>query len=153
MSSARSPARLVSAGAAFCAILLAAPSGRAAVSSLEVFGMAFGAYDAAAPGGSRAAATVRITTDSGLDEIVSVSLGPSLNTGSTAPRRLKHVARESYLDYLLTLEGAAGPEVVSVSVVVPPGAPLNVGVEGAIPPGQSVHPGDYADRVTVTVDW
>ncbi len=89
---------------------------------------------------------------------VTISIGPSPNSGGFNPRSMKHVSASYLLDYNLYRDrnrteiwgdGTGGTFVVTERVNF-----FRIfRVYGRIPPGQDVLVGDYSETLVVTVTW
>jgi spore coat protein U-like protein len=118
--------------------------------------LAFGAYDTFAGFPADATGEITVTCQgAGAAHAPRIRLdrdGPS--RGSLAPRRMRAARGTASLAYEL-YRNAARTEVWgdgTGSTLTVEGMGRHV-VYGRIPPLQSVPPGEYADTVTVTVDW
>ena len=137
---------------AFLVLALVAQSA-AAVCSIGVPGVAFGAYDPRSPSATDGAGTLTFT---GCTAAYTISLS-SGSSSSYAPRKM--AAGPYRLEYNLYTDpgrnavwgdGTGGTSVRSVS-----GAPdgANYTVYGRIPAAQNVGAGSYSDQVIVTVTF
>ena len=134
------------------ALALAAQSA-AAVCSIGVPGVAFGAYDPRSPSATDGAGTLTFT---GCTAAYTITLSQG-SSNSYAPRKM--AAGLYRLDYNLYIDtgrntvwgdGTAGTSIVSVSGA-PDGAAQTV--YGRIPAAQNLGAGSYSDQVIVTVTF
>jgi spore coat protein U domain-containing protein, fimbrial subunit CupE1/2/3/6 len=126
--------------------------------------MGFGAYNVLSlvPLDSVGSITVTCTRFAGAPSVnVSVSIGPSQNTGGTSVRRMRQQGGTDLLNYNLfsdpgrsVIWGTANDAVIQQVTV-----PSNRGsvqrvfqIYGRILPGQNASMGNYGDSLTITVD-
>lgn len=162
----RLTARLVPAAVLLLAGLIASPPATALLYTCEVsaVGVSFGAYDPFS--GSDSDATGEVTVTCSLLELTSllVSYDIELSTGGSGTYSSREMAAGSHtLEYQLYTDaarttvwgdGSGATEVVSDGYLLSLGPETrNYPVYGAVPPGQWVAAGSYADTITVTVNY
>lgn len=140
----------------FC--LFIALESHAANCSVTATGVNFGSYDVfqVAPTDSTGSVTVLcdVTTD------VTVSIGPSSNSGGFIPRQMRHSALPDLLSYNLfadkqsaTVWGDGTAGTSSITKKAPKNKPVSLTVYGRVPAGQDVAAGVYGEVLTVTILW
>jgi spore coat protein U-like protein len=140
-------------------IVYAAATVAQAACFVSASGMSFGAYDVSDsyPRDSMLMLTLSCHEMKARD--LSVSIGPSANSGGIPVRQMKWTTGGDRLSYNLFTdasrtqvwgEGAGGGAVVVQGVSQD--NPQQLWVFGRIPPGQDVSAGTYGDDVTITVE-
>lgn len=154
---------------AFAALVLAlaaTPAAAATSCSASDMSMSLGVYDGfnAAPTDSSAVLVVTCARDGGpATTAVTMAIGPSLNTGGTASRALKHATAPDLLAYnlfrdasrLLVWGNTPGTNTLTQSVTVPnkSSTTLTFTLFGRIDPLQDARAGSYSDRLTITLNF
>lgn len=128
--------------------------------SVGASGLSFGAYDVSDrfPRDSLLLLTVSCQEKQARD--LSISIGPSANSGGIQNRQLKWTGGNDFLSYNLFSDpshtqvwgdGTSAAPVV-VNGVSQTNSPQQLVVYGRIPPGQDLSAGSYGDSITVTLD-
>jgi spore coat protein U-like protein len=147
-------------------VLLAMPCASHALITCQINGGAigFGSYNVLSlmPLDSVGSITVTCTRVLGQASAnVSVSIGPSQNTGGTTTRRMMQQGGTDLLDYNLfsdpgrTVVWGTGNAAAVQQVTVPAsrgGVQRVFQIYGRIPPGQNVSVGTYGDTLSITID-
>lgn len=147
-------------------VLLAAPGASHAQVTCQVSGsaMSFGSYNVLSLVALDSVGSVTITCTrvaGQASERISISLGPSQNSGATNIRRMRRQGGGDLLDYNLFSDPGrsavwgTGNEAVVQQVVIPAsqGTVQRVlEIYGRIPPAQNVSVGSYTDTLTLTVN-
>lgn len=128
--------------------------------------MSLGNYDSyqSTPADSSATFVVTCTRSGGPSgTLVTVGLGPSLNSGTIATRRVKHTTAADQLAYniyrdparLLVWGSTAGVDAVSQTITLSnnTSGTITFTLYGRINALQDVRPGTYNDTVTITVTF
>lgn len=127
-----------------------------AACSVNTTGVSFGNYDIVAPVPLDSTGTISITCDEVPPSDVTISMGPSVNSGIFNPRQMKHITGADLLNYNLFTkqsrttvwgDGTGG----TTNVVIKGTKKRTVTIYGSIPPKQNVTPGTYGDILTVTI--
>jgi spore coat protein U-like protein len=93
-----------------------------------------------------------------------ITLGPSSNSGTFNPRKMKQSGGNNLLNYNIyidvtrtTILGNGTGGTAGIGFKRPPGKPApwsqSNNIYGRIPPGQDVSAGSYSDTLSVTVNW
>ncbi len=120
----------------------------------------FGVYDVFASGPLDAKGRISVTCDNKHKVRVRVSIGPSQNSGSFDPRRMKKTGSGDMLDYNLyknsartKVWGDGSGNTFTVRHRVGRRKPWVRKVYGRIPPRQDVSTGQYGETLVVTITW
>jgi spore coat protein U-like protein len=149
------------------AIGLAAAAGHAATTcGVTPMSMSLGTYygDSAVATDSIGSLVVRCSRDGGPQNIsITMALGASATSGSTANRRLLQVGGADMLAYNLYRDAsrisvwgqATGVDTVTRNASIPNKSSLDVtfNIYGRIPGLQSVYAGTYTDSLLVTISY
>jgi spore coat protein U-like protein len=142
-------------------IVLLASAEAWAACSVTTTGLTLGNYDAFSLVSLDSTASVTVACDQTPPANVTVSFGPSAQSGVMNPRQMKHLTLPDRLNYNLFTDiaktavwgdGTAGTTTVFLKNVKK-NKPVTVTVYGTIPPAQNVSVGSYADTVIVTIVW
>jgi spore coat protein U-like protein len=142
------------------ALLLGFATGSDAACNVVGLNLSFGPYDPLRPTASTTSGVINVSCDSAPPPSVTILIGPSLNSGGFAPRRMRHAGGTDTLDYNVYLDNSTS--IVWGDGLSGTGAPTrrvfrnrpwNATVFGRMPPGQDVAPGGYGDSVTVTINF
>ncbi len=121
----------------------------------------FTAYDVFAPLPLNSTGTVTVTCDEIPPPDVTISAGPSPNSGVYNPRKMKHASLADQLNYNAFVDaagtsiwgdGTGGTNTVFLKNVKK-NKPVTTQIYGIIPPLQNVTIGTYTDALTVTIVW
>ncbi|MFQ5598017.1 MAG: spore coat U domain-containing protein, partial [Nitrospiria bacterium] len=125
-------------------------------------GIIFSNYDVFSPLALNSTGTVSVTCPGPGRTRVTITIGPSPNSGGFIPRQMKHSILPDFLSYNLYTnaagtrvwgDGTSGTRVVRRRVRASRRRPRPriVTVFGIVPPMQNVAAGSYSDILTVTV--
>jgi spore coat protein U-like protein len=120
----------------------------------------FGTYDAFLNTPRDSTGTITVTCDLAPPPYVSISIGPSPNSGGFSPRQMKHASQPDRLNYNLFTDasmtavwGDGTRGTTTVTVKVTKGKPGIATIYARIPAGQDVSVGQYGEILTVTITW
>jgi spore coat protein U-like protein len=149
--------RFVSVAAILVSLFLV--RGAESACNVTATGVNFGPYDAASyvPGDSTGSVTVSCDRNPPTD--VTVTIGPSGNSGAFNPRSMRQTTRTDRLNYNLYTDasrnvvwgdGTAGTAAVTLRKVNR-NRPVTATIYARTPSGQDVTPGIYVDTLVVTI--
>lgn len=140
-------------------LLLACGSGFAGC-GVSVTGLNFGSYNVFSIAPLRSVGSLSVTCNERHALLVTITLGPSANSGVTNPRALRKSGGTDVLRYNLFIDsafsqiwgdGITGGGILSQRVTR--NAPWNALVYGSLPALQNVSAGSYSDNLLVTIIW
>ncbi len=130
----------------------------AADCTVNTSGINFGIYDPLGTSNLDSIGTITIRCTGKVN--VTVSIGPSPNTGGFNPRAMKIGSGTSLLNYNLyttsartQIWGDGTQGTATVSGLAPRNKDLPLSVYSRVPPGQDVTVGSYSENVVVTINW
>ena len=120
----------------------------------------FGMYDIFSTFPTDSTGSITITCNETPPPNVTVSIGPSLNSGGFYPRKMRLTGGNDLLNYNLYTDATCTNvwgDGTSGTIVLTRKAhknrPLTLMVYGRIPTGQDVSAGSYSDILTVMLNW
>ena len=120
----------------------------------------FAGYDIFQPSPTDSTGTVTVFCTENPPDVVTVSIGPSPNSGGFYPRRMRHAMLPDQLDYNLytksnraVIWGDGTGTTSTESRRVNRNVPWNSTVYGRIPALQDVPAGQYFETLTITITW
>ena len=123
-------------------------------------GINYGTYDVFSTNPTDSTGAITITCNEAPPAIVTISIGPSPNSGRFNPRMMRHSSLGDLLNYNLFTDASRtviwGDGTQGTSTVirrVTRGRPWNATVYGRIPAGQDIPMGQYGETLTVTISW
>ncbi len=156
----KQPLRLLTVRWLLGASLLQASVPGIAACGVSVTGLNFGSYNVFSTAPLRSVGSLSVTCNERLAPLVTITLGPSANTGVTNPRGLRKSGSADVLRYNLFVDAAFSQlwgDGISGGVVlsnrVTRNAAWNALVYGNLPALQNVSPGSYSDSLLITIIW
>lgn len=130
-----------------------------AACTVTATGVNFGNYDVFVATALNSTGSITVTCDLVPPVDVTISIGPSPNSGVLNPRQMKLLAGSDLLNYNLFTDAArtqiwgdgTGGTTTIFLKNVPKNRPKTVTVYGSISPNQNVSIGSYSDLLTVTI--
>jgi spore coat protein U-like protein len=131
-----------------------------AACSVSTTNINFGTYDVFSITPKDSTGTITVTCGPPPPPHITISIGPSPNSGVFIPRKMRSLSGSDYLNYNLFSnasmssvwgDGTGGTSVVETKTT--PGQPGFATIYGRIPAGQDVSAGTYSETLTVTVLW
>jgi spore coat protein U-like protein len=128
--------------------------------TVETTGISYGTYDVFSTTSTNSTGTITVTCDESPPPSVTLSIGPSPNSGGFNPRKLRHESQSDLLNYNLFTDasmtviwgdGTQGTSTLKQNVTK--GKPWIATVYGRIPAGQDISAGQYSETVSVTITW
>jgi spore coat protein U-like protein len=131
-----------------------------AVCTVSTTPVDFGSYNVLLTGALDAAGSITVDCDETPPATVTISIGPSSNSGGFDPRMMKLSGGNEFISYNLFIDsgrtqiwGDGTGNTYTLSQTVPKKTPWIPPVYGRIPPGQDVSAGTYNETLTVTIAW
>jgi spore coat protein U-like protein len=133
-----------------------------AACSVTATGLNFGTYDVFDTAALTTTGTVTITCDETPSINVTISIGPSTQSGLFNPRQMQRLTGTDRLNYnlytdpgrtLIWGDGSGATAVIVTKKVPPNNKPRYETIYAAIPPGQNGSVGLYGDTLTITIVW
>ncbi|HLF86690.1 MAG TPA: spore coat U domain-containing protein [Nitrospiria bacterium] len=130
-----------------------------AACTVATTGVNFGNYDVFVLTPLNSTGSITVTCDVNPPTDVTISIGPSQNSGVMNPRQMKRTTGPDLLNYNFFTDagrtsvwgdGSGGTTTVFLKNV-PRNRPRSATVYGSIPPNQNVFAGSYSDLLTVTI--
>ncbi len=133
--------------------------------NVSTTGLNFANYDAFSPLPFNTTGTVTVVCAITPPPDVTISIGPSSNSGGFIPRQMKHISLPDLLSYNLYIDsagtivwgdGTGGTQTVFLKKVKQSKKkekPIVTTIYGIVPPLQNVSIGAYRDVLTVTIVW
>ena len=122
--------------------------------------VSFGVYDIFSPSPTNSTGTISFACNESPPPDVIVSIGPSPNSGSFYPRKMRLTGGSDLLNYNLYTDATCTNvwgDGTSGTIVLTKKAhksiPVTLTVYGRIPTGQDVSAGSYSDILTVILTW
>jgi spore coat protein U-like protein len=140
--------------------LLISVSITSAVCTISTTAASFGMHDIFSTFPTDSTGSITITCDESPPPDVTVSIGPSPNSGGFYPRKMRLAGGNDLLNYNLYTnatytnvwgDGTSGTVVLTRKAHR--NRPETLIVYGRIPTGQDVSAGSYSDILTVTLNW
>jgi len=137
----------------------------AAVCTVSTNAVDFGSYNVLLAGATDTVSSVTVDCDETPPPYVTISIGPSSNSGGFDPRQMKLSGGSEFINYNLYTDsgrtriwgdGSGNTFTMTKKVFRAKKnkrVPWIATVYGRIPPGQDVSPGSYSETLTVTIVW
>ncbi|MBI3609877.1 MAG: spore coat protein U domain-containing protein [Nitrospirae bacterium] len=141
----------------FSVLFFYLPTQAEAACTLTTTAVNFGNYNVFSPLALNSTGSVTVSCSAGSSQNMTISIGPSPNSGGFIPRKMKHATLPDMLSYNVYINaagtsvwgnGTGGTSTVFLNRVRR--RPQTVTVYGIIPPLQNVTIGSYSDLLTVT---
>jgi spore coat protein U-like protein len=142
----------------FSLLLVSAEDLWAQSCTVDTTPMSFGGLESTPGPAVDSAGSLSINCDAPTSYLISMDAGLN-GAGQFITRRMSHEQGSGFLDYnlfrdasrtLIWGDGTGGSSAVQGNSM---GAMQTVPFYGRVYAGQNLHPGDYSDVVTVTIDW
>lgn len=147
-------------GLAFLLLSACLPGHAFARCDVSTTGINFNGYDVASAIPTDSTGTITVTCNEAPPPIVTISVGPSPNSGVFVPRKMKNTLSSDTLSYNLFInssmsvvwgDGTQGTSTASNKVTK--NKSWISTVYGRLFPRQDVHVGPYNDSLLVTITW
>jgi spore coat protein U-like protein len=120
----------------------------------------FGSYNVLLPSANDIVTSITVECNDTPPPDVTISIGPSPNSGGFDPRQMRLVSGSEFIDYNLYTDsgrtqiwGDGSGSTFTLTDKVFRRTPWIASVYGRIPPGQDVSIGTYNETLTVTIVW
>ncbi|RJQ47398.1 MAG: SCPU domain-containing protein [Nitrospiraceae bacterium] len=131
-----------------------------AVCTLSTTPVNFGSYNVLSSSPLDTAASITVDCDETPPPFVTLSIGPSPNSGGFSPRKMKQSGSTDLISYNLYIDAACtqiwgdgSGNTFTAQNKVFKRSPWISTVYGRIPPQQNVSAGTYTETLTVTIVW
>lgn len=143
---------------AFLCSLLCYAANTYALCSISTTPLNFGNYNVLSPNPLDVSNTIIVNCNQ--NAVVTLSIGPSPNSGGFNPRKMKRTTATEYIDYNI-FRNSARTEILgdgtgsTYTLIrnVRKNRPAPYSIHGRIPPAQDVSIGTYNETLTVTIVW
>jgi spore coat protein U-like protein len=120
----------------------------------------FGSYNVLLPAANDIVTSITVNCNETPPPLVTISIGPSPNSGGFDPRQMKLSGGSEFIDYNLYTDsgrtqiwGDGSGSTFTLSDTVQKKKPWEATIYGRIPPEQDVSIGTYNETLTVTIVW
>jgi spore coat protein U-like protein len=132
----------------------------AAVCTVSTDPVDFGNYNVLLTAATDTESSITVNCNEVPPAAVTISIGPSPNSGGFDPRQMKLSVGNEFINYNLYTDsgrtqiwGDGSGSTFTLTDMVFRRAPWIATVYGRIPPEQNVSPGNYNETLTVTIVW
>ena len=132
----------------------------AAVCTVSTAPVDFGSYNVLLTAATDTESSITVDCNEAPPATVTISIGPSPNSGGFEPRQMKLSGGSEVINYNLYTDsgrtqiwGDGNGSTFTLTDMVFKREPWLATIYGRIPPGQNVSIGNYSETLTVTIVW